>query len=99
MRVQRRTPVEVLWGVPVVVPRGTPVVDPRGAPVVVLRGAPVMDPRAVNDFRRPAPFLADDRLHEALQQACNGQQSGPDSGSHPSSSGTRGLGHAADLFG
>ena len=97
--------------------------------MVVLRGAPVVDPRAVNDLRRPAPFLADDRLLDAGRwQMLNGpftewtllarivrpadsaaagaprvppapQQSGPDSRSHPSSSGTRGLGHAADRFG
>jgi hypothetical protein len=107
MRVPRGTPVVVLpgapvvilRGAPVVILRGAPVVVPRGAPVVVLKGVLVVDRRVLNDLRRPAPFLVDDPLLEALQQACNGQQSGPDSRSHPSPSGTRGLGHAADRFG
>lgn len=97
----RGVPVAVLLGIPVVVPLGTrvvvplgvPVEDPRVTPVVVLRGAPVVGPQAVNDLRRPSPFVA-----PRVPPGLNGQQSAPDSRSRPKSCGTLDLGHAPDRF-
>jgi len=100
--VLRKAPVAIPRGAPLVVLRGAPVAVLRGAPAVVLRGvrmavlqgAPVVGPQAVNDLRRSSPFVA-----PRVPPIPNGQQSGPDSRPHPSSSVTRGLGHATDRCG